>query len=93
MSPQSSCFTGFGIECTQSRPTRRLLPACTSSPERHRLCSAIQRRGKRLSALIARTTVGIAQRAAGRNNARTRQDLLRIDEQLNDMLAFTGRPE
>jgi preprotein translocase subunit SecA len=56
-----------------------------------RLCSAIQ--GQRLSALIARTAVGIAQRAAERKNARDRQDLLRIDEQLNDLLAFTGRPE
>jgi preprotein translocase subunit SecA len=58
-----------------------------------RVGSAARGRGKRLSTLIARTTIGIAQRAAERNNARVRRELLRIDEQINDLLAFTGRPE
>lgn len=39
------------------------------------------------------TIVGIAQRAAERHHARIRRDLLRVDEQLSDMLAFTGRSE
>lgn len=37
--------------------------------------------------------VSIAQRAAERHHARIRRDLLRVDEQLSDMLAFTGRSE
>jgi preprotein translocase subunit SecA len=37
--------------------------------------------------------VGLAQRAAERHHARTRGKLLRADDQLNDLLAFTGRPE
>jgi len=42
---------------------------------------------------IGAMIVKLAQRAAERNNARVRKDLLRIDDQLNDMLAFTGGPE
>ena len=37
--------------------------------------------------------VSIAQRSAERHHARIRRDLLRVDEQLSDMLAFTGRSE
>jgi len=37
--------------------------------------------------------VSIAQRSAERHHARIRHDLLRVDEQLSDMLAFTGRSE
>jgi preprotein translocase subunit SecA len=34
-----------------------------------------------------------AQRAAERLHARMRHDLLKMDEQLGDALAFSGRPE
>ena len=40
-----------------------------------------------------RPLVAAAQRMAERHNARTRRELLRIDDHLSDMLAFTGRPE
>ncbi len=49
--------------------------------------------GACLPAWLGRRLVAAAQAAAERNNARTRKDLLRLDDQLNDMLAFTGRPE
>ena len=41
----------------------------------------------------ARPLVGIAQSMAERHNARTRRELLRVDDHLSDLLAFTGRPE
>ena len=41
----------------------------------------------------ARFVVAAAQRMAERHNAKTRRDLLRVDDHLSDMLAFTGRPE
>jgi preprotein translocase subunit SecA len=34
-----------------------------------------------------------AQRAAERRHARARRDLLKLDEQLDETLAFSGRPE
>ena len=37
--------------------------------------------------------VSVAQRIAERHHARTRRELLRIDDHLSDLLAFTGRPE
>jgi uncharacterized protein YjiS (DUF1127 family) len=37
--------------------------------------------------------VTLAQRIAERQHARTRRELLRIDDHLSDLLAFTGRPE
>ncbi|HVJ12373.1 MAG TPA: hypothetical protein VNC62_12455, partial [Burkholderiales bacterium] len=40
-----------------------------------------------------RLLVTAAQHMAERHNARTRRELLRIDDHLSDMLAFTGRPE
>jgi preprotein translocase subunit SecA len=42
---------------------------------------------------IGRLLVGIAQRGAERHNSRARRELLRVDEQLSDLLAFTGRSE
>jgi len=35
----------------------------------------------------------LAQKAAERLHARMRGDLLRVDEQLESTLAFSGRPE
>ena len=40
-----------------------------------------------------RLLVGAAQHMAERHNARTRRELLRVDDHLSDLLAFTGRPE
>jgi hypothetical protein len=37
--------------------------------------------------------VGAAQRAAERHHGRARRALLRVDDQLSDMLAFAGRSE
>jgi preprotein translocase subunit SecA len=37
--------------------------------------------------------VGLAQRLAERHHAVIRRDLLRVDDHLSDLLAFTGRPE
>ena len=42
---------------------------------------------------ISKPLVGIAQLAAELHNRRTRHDLLKLDDNLSDMLAFTGRPE
>ena len=58
-----------------------------------RLCRRLWRPGKPLPATVGRMIVDAAQAAAERGNARIRKDLLRVDDQLNDMLAFTGRPE
>ena len=58
-----------------------------------RLCRALLGPQARLPGPLGRWLVGAAQAAAESNNARIRRDLLRADEQLNDMLAFTGRPE
>jgi uncharacterized protein YjiS (DUF1127 family) len=42
---------------------------------------------------LAGLLVGLAQRIAEWHHARTRRTLLRIDDHLSDLLAFTGRPE
>jgi preprotein translocase subunit SecA len=42
---------------------------------------------------LGRALVALAQRAAERHHARTRRELLRVDDHLSDLLAFTGRPE
>jgi len=46
-----------------------------------------------LPGALGGSLVAIAQRSAERQHARTRRTLLRVDDQLADMLAFTGRPE
>jgi len=48
--------------------------------------------GKRVPR-ASRLLVSAAQQMAERHNARTRRELLRIDDHLSDLLAFTGRPE
>jgi preprotein translocase subunit SecA len=50
-------------------------------------------RGKPLPAWLGSALVSIAQRAAERHHGRTRRDLLRVDDQLSDLLAFAGRSE
>jgi preprotein translocase subunit SecA len=58
-----------------------------------RLGKLLERAGRRLPRRLARLLVATAQRTAERHHARTRRELLRIDEHLSDLLAFTGRPE
>jgi preprotein translocase subunit SecA len=58
-----------------------------------RIGAVAKRRDRLLPAWLGGLVVTTAQHSAERHNARTRRDLLRIDDQLSDMLAFTGRPE
>ena len=58
-----------------------------------RLGKLFERPGEPLPGWVARLLVGTAQHTAERHHARTRRELLRIDDHLSDLLAFTGRPE
>ena len=58
-----------------------------------RLGKLLWRSGQPLPAWLGRLVLNVAQSAAERHHARIRGALLRIDEQLGDLLAFTGRPE
>jgi preprotein translocase subunit SecA len=58
-----------------------------------KLCKRFWQSGKPLPAWLGRMLLGTAQRLAERHHARTRSDLLRVDDQLSDLLAFTGRSE
>ena len=58
-----------------------------------KLCRPLWRNGKPLPAWLGGPLVSTAQRIAERQHARIRGDLLRIDDQLKDLLAFTGRSE
>src|SRR5687767_5274239 len=51
------------------------------------------RNAGRLPGWLGRLIVSAAQRTAEGHHASTRRDLLRIDDHLSDLLAFTGRPE
>ena len=58
-----------------------------------RLRRLFRRSGKPLPNWLGGLLVGVAQRAAERHHSRTRRELLRGDDQLSDLLAFTGRAE
>jgi preprotein translocase subunit SecA len=58
-----------------------------------RLCGLAERVAGGVRGSLGRLLVAAAQRTAESHNARTRRDLLRIDDHLSDLLAFTGRPE
>ena len=58
-----------------------------------RLGGFLQRHDKPIPTWLGGLVVSLAQSIAERHNARTRRDLLRIDDHLSDLLAFTGRPE
>jgi preprotein translocase subunit SecA len=58
-----------------------------------RLCALVERVAAGVPGWLGRLLVGAAQRTAEGHHARTRRDLLRIDDHLSDLLAFTGRPE
>jgi preprotein translocase subunit SecA len=50
-------------------------------------------KGRALPGVLGSWIVGTAQGAAERHHGRVRRQLLRLDEQLSDLLAFTGRGE
>jgi preprotein translocase subunit SecA len=58
-----------------------------------RLGKLIRRKDKLVPGWLGALLVSVAQRTAERQHARTRRDLLRVDDHLSDLLAFTGRPE
>lgn len=58
-----------------------------------RFCKRFSQAGKPLPYWLGVVLVGKAQRIAERRQARLRSDLLRVDDQVSDMLAFTGRAE
>jgi preprotein translocase subunit SecA len=58
-----------------------------------RMCRPLARQGKPLPAWLGSRLVGLAQRMAERRHARVRRELLKVDEQLRDLLAFAGRVE
>jgi preprotein translocase subunit SecA len=49
--------------------------------------------GRPLPNWLGELLVSLAQRSAERHNGRIRRELLRVDDQLSDLLAFTGRSE
>jgi preprotein translocase subunit SecA len=58
-----------------------------------RLGRLFRRGGGRLPHWLGALLVRLAQRSAERRHGRARRELLRLDEQLSDLLAFTGRSE
>lgn len=58
-----------------------------------RFCKRFGQSGKPLPYWLGVVLVAIAQRIAERRHARVRSELMRIDGQVSDMLAFTGRAE
>jgi preprotein translocase subunit SecA len=58
-----------------------------------RLGKLLRPRGGPLPAWFGGLLVSVAQRSAERDHSRARRELLRIDDQLSDLLAFTGRSE
>ena len=55
--------------------------------------SILRNTGSFMGRWIGKVLFRISQRAADRLHARMRHDLLKMDEQLGESLAFTGRPE
>lgn len=58
-----------------------------------RLGNRMWRRNEPVPSWLGKLALGVAQRAAERHHASIRRQLLRSDDQLSDLLAFTGRPE
>lgn len=58
-----------------------------------RLGAAVRGADKSLPNWLGRLLLSIAQQLSEGHHARTRRDLLRADDHLSDLLAFTGRPE
>jgi preprotein translocase subunit SecA len=55
--------------------------------------SRLKKDGKPLPLWIGKPIVGFAQSAAERHHGRIRRELLKLDDNLGDMLAFSGRAE
>jgi len=58
-----------------------------------RLGRLLQRSGRPLPHWLGGLLATIAQRGAERHHGSARREMLRSDEQLSDLLAFTGRSE
>lgn len=58
-----------------------------------RLCRPLRGTGRPLPAWLGGPLLGWAQRLAEGRHARVRRELLKVDEQLRDLLAFAGRVE
>jgi preprotein translocase subunit SecA len=58
-----------------------------------RMSAPFARSGHPLPGWLGAPLVGMAQRIAERRHASIRRELLRVDDQLQDLLAFTGRGE
>jgi preprotein translocase subunit SecA len=58
-----------------------------------RLAKRMRRQDGTIPGWLGRLVVTLAQRAAERHHASIRRQLLRTDDQLSDLLAFTGRSE
>ncbi|MBL8477800.1 MAG: hypothetical protein JNK59_00690, partial [Sterolibacteriaceae bacterium] len=58
-----------------------------------RLRQLFPRVGEPLPGWLGKLLVDLAQGIAERHHGRVRRDLLSVDDQLSDLLAFTGRSE
>jgi preprotein translocase subunit SecA len=58
-----------------------------------RVCRPLHGTGRPLPAWLGGPLLGWAQRLAEGRHARVRRELLKVDEQLRDLLAFAGRVE
>ena len=70
-----------------------LITAYTGKAVRKCAVSLLRRPGRWIPAITGRILFGKAQAAAERTHGRMRRNLLKMDEQLGDALAFSGRPE
>jgi preprotein translocase subunit SecA len=70
-----------------------LVSAYVGKPVRWVATLALRKEDGFAARWIGKILFGSAQRSAGRLHARMRRDLLRVDEQVSDSLAFTGRTE
>jgi preprotein translocase subunit SecA len=70
-----------------------LITVYVSRPLRWVAATLLRRAGIWIGRWVGKILFHRAQRAAERLHARMRHDLLKMDEQLGDALAFSGRPE
>ena len=70
-----------------------LITVYTGRTLRWLVATVLRRRGSFAARWIGRILFCRAQQAAERLHARIRHDLLKMDEQISESLAFTGRPE
>jgi preprotein translocase subunit SecA len=70
-----------------------LVTVHVSKPFQWAARALVRKPGTRVARGVGKFLFRRAQRAAERLNARMRHDLLKMDERLGDVLAFSGRPE